>query len=161
MTVLKATALVGSLAGAVALGVVMRPYIIHDRPAAPEVAATAPAPASTTSHATPASDRLADRAASAGITQALVARVKPLLKSGTDMHLAMDGFTTGEQFAAVARASNNLDIPFVLLKHRVLNEHMTLSGAIKASRPEIAADIEATRARAEARADVVATMNSL
>jgi hypothetical protein len=161
MTVLKATALAGSLVGAVALGVVIRPYVVHDLPAAATPAVTAPASTLAASHAKPASEALVDRAASAGITQALVARVKPLLKSGTDMNLAMAGFTKGQEFAAVAHAADNLDIPFVLLKHRMLDEHMTLSGAIKASRPDVAADIEATRARAEARADVVATMNSL
>jgi len=84
-------------------------------------------------------------------------RVKPLLKRGTDMNLAAQGFNKAEDFAAVAHAANNCDIPFVLLKHRVLNEHMTLARAINASRPMLAADVEAGRALAEGRSDVAAT----
>ena len=54
----------------------------------------------------------------------------------------------------VAYAARNTDIPFVLLKHRVLTEQMSLARAIGASRPELDAAAEVNRARAEAKADL-------
>ncbi len=163
MTALKTTVLLGSIAGAFALGVATRPYIVHDQPVAvaPAITQVAPAAAPMPVAPKPASARIADRAATAEITQALVVRVKPLLKTGTNMTIAMQGFTRGEDFAAVAHAANNLDIPFMVLKHRVLDQHMSLAKAIHDSRPDLTAEIEANRARAEARSDVVATMNEL
>lgn len=159
MTVLKASALLVALLGAAAIGVVARPYIIHDRPAD----TVAVAPAMPAAESRPVVKKTSEpiavvRAASVKeVTPALQDRVKPLLKRGTDMNLAVQGFSKAEDFAAVAHAANNCDIPFVLLKHRVLNEHMTLAHAIGVSRPMIAADVEAGRARAEARSDVAAT----
>lgn len=159
MTVLKASALLVALLGAAAIGVVARPYIIHDRPA--DTVAVAPAMPAAESRPVvkKASEPIAVvRAASVKeVTPALQDRVKPLLKRGTDMNLAVQGFNKAEDFAAVAHAANNCDIPFVLLKHRVLNEHMTLARAIGVSRPMIAADVEAGRALAEGRSDVAAT----
>lgn len=158
MTVLKASALLVALVGAAAIGVVARPYIVHDRPA--DTVAVAPAtPAAEARPAkAPSQSIAAVRAASVvDVTPALQHRVKPLLKPGVDMDLAAQGFRKAEDFAAVAHAANNCDIPFVLLKHRVLNEHMTLARAIHTSRPMIAADVEAGRARAEGRSDVAAT----
>jgi hypothetical protein len=163
MTVLKTSALVAALVGAAAIGVVARPYIIHDRPA-DSIAAAPATPAEDSRPAkvvkAPAPSVAVVRASNvtiAQVTPALQDRVKHLLKSGTDMDIAADGFTKAEDFAAVAHAANNCDIPFVLLKHRLLDEHMTLARAIQTSRPMIAADVEANRARAEARADVAAT----
>ena len=160
MTVLKTSALIVALLGAAAIGVVARPYIIHERPAETIAAApaVAPAVASRPVVKTPTEPMAVVRTASVTeVTPALQDRVKPLLKRGTDMNLAVEGFNKAEDFAAVAHAANNCDIPFVLLKHRVLNEHMTLAKAIQESRPMVAADVEAGRARAEARADVAAT----
>lgn len=162
MTVLKTSALIVALLGAAAIGVVARPYIVHDRPADTIAAAPAVAP-DVESRPRPAVKAPTEpvafvRTASVKeVTSALQDRVKPLLKRGTDMDMAVQGFSKAEDFAAVAHAANNCDIPFVLLKHRVLNEHMTLAKAIQVSRPMIAADVEAGRARAEARADVAAT----
>ena len=158
MTVLKTFALFVALLGAAAVGVVARPYIIHDRPA--ETVAVAPAiPAAEPRVAkAPSQPIAAARAAKvAEVTPLLQDRVKPLLKHGTDMNMAAQGFSKAEDFAAVAHAANNCDIPFVLLKHRVLDEHMTLARAIETYRPMVAADVEANRARAEARSDVAAT----
>ena len=70
------------------------------------------------------------------------------------MSLAAEGFRNAEQFAAVAHAARNTEIPFVLLKHRVLNEGKTLATAIRESQPTINAETEATRAVAEARSDL-------
>lgn len=158
MTVLKTSALVASLAGAFAIGVVVRPYVMPEHPVSTPPTVVA-APAAESHAAKSAVPTLATRAAGAKVTPELMTRVKPLLHQGADMTLAAQGFTSGEQFAAVAHASNNLDIPFVLLKHKVVDEHMTLARAIHASVPAVFAQIEASRALAEARSDVVATMN--
>jgi hypothetical protein len=80
--------------------------------------------------------------------------VKPLLTFGTDVNKAADGFNTAEQFVTVAYAAKNTEVPFVLLKHRVLNEDQSLAEAIRASKPDLDASLEAERARIEARADL-------
>ncbi len=80
--------------------------------------------------------------------------VKPILRSGTDINIAAEGFRTPEQFVAVARAARNLDIPFMPLKHDVLDRHMTLAQAIHAYKPNAKATLEADRAMAEARAAI-------
>lgn len=79
-----------------------------------------------------------------------------VLAQGTDVAKAARGFRTAEQFASVAYASRNTGVPFVVLKHRVLDEDRTLASAIRESRPAISADIEAERARAEARSTMAA-----
>lgn len=89
------------------------------------------------------------------VTQPKLAdRVQPLLQRGADVQLAAEGFRTPELFAAVAHASHNLEVPFVVLKHRVLKEGMTLSKAIAATRPDVNANEHASQAMAAARADV-------
>jgi hypothetical protein len=90
----------------------------------------------------------------------LHARMKPVLASGTKMPLAVEGFTDAEQFAALAHAARNTQVPFILLKHRVLNEGQSLEEAIHASKPDIDAHTEALRARGEARADILAVSTS-
>jgi hypothetical protein len=85
----------------------------------------------------------------------LHARIKPVLARGTKLPLAVEGFTDAEQFAALAHASRNTQVPFILLKHRVLNEGRSLEDAIRASRPEIDARVEALKAKGEARADIL------
>ena len=86
----------------------------------------------------------------------LHARMKPVLARGTKITLAADGFTDAEQFATLAHAARNTQVPFILLKHRVLNEGQSLEDAIRASKPDIDAHTEALRARGEARADILA-----
>jgi hypothetical protein len=89
------------------------------------------------------------------VTQPRLAdRAQPLLQRGADVQLAAEGFRTPELFMAVAHASRNLEVPFVVLKHRVLNERMTLSKAIAAARPDVNAAEHASQAMAAARADV-------
>jgi len=83
-------------------------------------------------------------------------RLKPLLNEGADLNRAAEGFGDAEQFAAVAHAARNTEIPFVLLKHRVLTEHKTLTAAIRELKPDINALIEANRAQAEAKSDIAA-----
>jgi hypothetical protein len=86
----------------------------------------------------------------------LHARMKPVLARGTKLPLAVEGFTSAEQFATIAHAARNTQVPFTLLKHRVLIEGQSLEEAITASRPEIDARSEVQRAREEAKADIAA-----
>jgi hypothetical protein len=88
-------------------------------------------------------------------TQAeLHARLKPVLNRGTRMALAAQGFRDAEQFATVAHAARNTGVPFAVLKHRVLEEDQTLARAIRASKPDLDAEHEVTRARNAARFDI-------
>lgn len=83
-------------------------------------------------------------------------RMKPVLARGTRIPLAVEGFNDAEQFATLAHAARNTQVPFILLKHRVLTEGQSLEAAIRASKPEIDARQEAARARIEAKADIAA-----
>jgi hypothetical protein len=87
-------------------------------------------------------------------------KMKPVLARGTKMPLAVEGFTSAEQFATVAHAARNTQVPFILLKHRVLTEGQSLEEAIRASKPELDVKTEASRARSEAKADIAALTNS-
>ena len=157
MTVGKVSALTLSLIGALALGI----WIGHAawRPSAPHAALGTP-PA-VTAHAERA--RAARRAPRADehapstvpvSNPELHARLKPLLNRGTNMTAAADGFDDAGEFAAVAHAAQNTDVPFVVLKHRVLDEKKTLAAAIHESKPDLNARVEADRAWAEARSDL-------
>jgi hypothetical protein len=170
----KTAALTAGFIGVFALGVWTGPYVT-DR-TAPDAsaaivheAAPAPAPAEVRPASQPRdvvgttgfaarSDRAAEFApmkSAVGVTAPeLHSRLKPLLKSGANMEIAAEGFNSAEQFATVAHAAQNTDVPFMLLKHRVLNEGDTLVAAIRKSRPNADAVVEVDRARAEARADL-------
>jgi cytoskeletal protein RodZ len=84
----------------------------------------------------------------------LHARLKPVLNRGTRMELAAEGFRDAEQFATVAHAARNTGVPFVVLKHRVLEEDQTLARAIRESKPDLDAEHEVTRASNAARFDI-------
>jgi hypothetical protein len=84
----------------------------------------------------------------------LHARLKPVLNPGTRMADAASGFRDAEQFATIAHAARNTNVPFVVLKHRVLEEKQTLAHAILASRPDVDAAHEVLRARDAARFDI-------
>lgn len=83
-------------------------------------------------------------------------RMKPVLARGTKMPLAVEGFKDAEQFATLAHAAKNTQVPFILLKHRVLSEGQSLEAAIRASKPDADAKAEVTRAKAAAKADLSA-----
>ena len=85
-------------------------------------------------------------------------RLKPVLSRGTDLDKAADGFRDAEQFATVAHAAKNTDVPFMVLKHRVLNEGMPLSTAIHESNPYLDVSAAAQLARVEARKDIAAAL---
>lgn len=157
MTFGKAAGLSCAFLAAVALGVGISPYVI-DHPAATRDVAVADAavPSAEAGTAVPAAGRAARPTVPpmAASSPALHDRIKPLLNSGADMTLASADFASGEQFAAVAHASRNTEIPFMLLRHRVVVEGKSLADAIKESRPDVNAPIEAERAIAEARSDI-------
>jgi hypothetical protein len=81
-------------------------------------------------------------------------RMKPVLARGTKLPLAVEGFSSAEQFATLAHAAKNTQVPFILLKHRVLSEGQSLEQAIRASKPDLDTRAEAVRARDAARSDI-------
>lgn len=168
------TAAVLGLLGGAAIGVWMGAEMATPEPLTPVAAAVQPieAPAPDPVKATPRRarvTRVAPATASAETAEApklvmtipvsapeLHDRMKPVLARGTKIPLAVEGFKDAEQFATVAHAARNTQVPFILLKHRVLNEGQSLEDAIRASKPDIDAATEAKRARSEARSDIAA-----
>lgn len=84
----------------------------------------------------------------------LLGRLQPLLNKGADMNIAAEGFRDAETFAAVAHAARNTEVPFMVLKHQVVNKRRPLDRALAELKPTVNAPIEADRARAEARSDI-------
>jgi hypothetical protein len=179
MTVGKASALAAGFVGAVALGVAIGPTV-HDRwtdtPSVNEVATTtaapspepakAPRPARAVKPAAARADNDDMRPAEAKRPGAVASvpvtvwepelrdRVKKVLSPGTKMELAAEDFQSAEQFVTVAHAARNTGVPFILLKHRILNEQQTLAEAIHKSKPELDEKVEVARAREAARLDL-------
>jgi hypothetical protein len=179
MTVGKATALAAAFVGVFALGVAVGPSLwdlFSDQP--PRAAVEPAQPAATT---TPAAERAPARAparttprarttaparstASPASTAAssavpaseprLHARLKPVLNPGARMTVAADGFRSAEEFAAVAHAARNTNVPFMVLKHRVVEEGQTLEAALRDVKPDVDAKAEVARAQAAAKSDV-------
>jgi len=160
MSLLKASAISLGVAGAFVLGVWTSPYVRdvqpqtvavqNESPAAPAmepVRATRPS-ASTARAAAPATPRIA------ASHEQVKRHVKPLLNSGADMTIASAGFPDAEKFVTTAHAARNTQIPFVVLKDRVITKGQTLASAIRESKPELDATLEANRALAAARADL-------
>lgn len=158
MTTAKTLALTAGVAGAIALGVWAVPRIDMDRQNDPAPAVTESRPAETA----PAAKREAPRAARrAPATPAVAidapelhAKLKPVLNRGTKMTVAADGFSNAEQFATIAHAAKNTGVPFVVLKHRVLEEGKSLTAAIRESKPDLNAAAEVRKARSAAREDL-------
>jgi len=162
------------IAGAVALGVAFGPRLVHhdtDTVAvAPAVEAPAPVEAPSTRPITkprvkPTTEDTTvakgTRTIAPDVVKALPAsepelhaRLKPVLNQGARMTVAAEGFKDGEQFAAVAHAARNTEIPFMVLKYRVLEERKSLTEAIRDSRPDLDARHEALRAHDAARFDI-------
>ena len=82
------------------------------------------------------------------------ARLKPVLNPGAKMTVAAEGFRTAEEFAAVAHAARNTNVPFMVLKHRVVEEGQTLERALRDVKPDVDAKAEVARAQAAAKSDV-------
>ena len=172
MTIGKAAALTAGLVGAMALGVIVGPSITNrgNTMTAAPTASVAPAPETPAPAAAPASPRVtAERRAEIKVRENLAAmssaspelheRLKPVLNRGAKMEIAAQGFRDAEQFATVAHAARNTEVPFMVLKHRVLNEKQSLADAIAASKPNLDAKREAARARTAAREDIDAITN--
>ena len=178
MTVGKAAALTAGFLGAFAVGIAVGPSVREKlsvdgtRVAAPSVetattnasppTASAPAPAKTTrARATaaapkPAPSREATVSSVAVSEPRLHAQLKPVLNRGARMDVAAEGFRSAEEFATVAHAARNTNVPFMVLKHRVLIEGRTLADAIHEAKPEIDARAEVARAEVAAKSDLVA-----
>ena len=77
-----------------------------------------------------------------------------MLIPGSRLELAAADFDNSEQFVTVAHAARNTEVPFIVLKDRVLNQGQSLAGAIREFKPELDANAEVKRARAAARSDL-------
>jgi hypothetical protein len=181
MTVGKAAALTAGFVGAVALGVAVGPQIterMSDRdtasmqapaavsqPAQPEARARVNTRSATKN--APAAKASAPVAIAANAVRADEPRVhtilKPVLNRGTRMEVAAEGFLTAEEFATVAHAARNTQVPFMVLKHRVLSEKQpfteSIADAIQEYKPDLDAKAEVERARMEAKVDLAEISN--
>ena len=168
----QTSAAVLGLVGGVALGVWIGAEMTSGRVAEAPVAAVQPAETPAAEPVTVAPRRAARvRLASAAAAPAEVPkllmtipvsapelhdRMKTVLARGTKIPMAVEGFKDAEQFATIAHAARNTQVPFILLKHRVLAEGQSLEDAIRASKPHLDAATEVARARSEARNDIAA-----
>ena len=183
MTVGKAGLITAGLVGVVALGVATGPTIrdswskMHASDttavsAPAESTAPAAAKASPARHARSSSPRTHDVAAvkkekapSNTIETVAVSvwepefrdRAKAVLNPGSKLELAAADFESPVQFMTVAHAARNTQVPFMVLKDRVLNQGQSLAQAIHEFKPDLDAKAEVTRARAAAREDVEST----
>jgi hypothetical protein len=180
MSFAKGIALVLGFVAAVALGVWIGPHITH-RGAADATASSQTSvntgvndlPAATVKRvpSTPRAATKQRKAAEAiavrksiGTTPRAVSviaptlhdRLKPLLNKGANMDRASEDFGDAEQFAAVAHAARNTDIPFMVLKHRIVYERTSLEAAIQELKPDLNAAVEARRAHMQAKSDISA-----
>ena len=186
MTVGKAAALTVGFVGAVALGVAIGPSVrsgMSDMTDRTHVGSTTDSKAPATEPARTAADRPRAKAAPAPVakmkadtdegTPVAVAanavradeprvqqRLKPVLNRGANMQIAAEGFLTAEEFATVAHAARNTQVPFMVLKHHVLNEKQpvtdSVAEAIREFKPELDAKAEVARAQRQAREDLAA-----
>ena len=163
MTTAKTLALTAGLAGAIALGVWAVPRVMDN-----QARSTDTAVAEVAEPAAPVAGKASARRRAAAVSTvamlpasapALHKTLKPVLNRGTKMDVAAEGFSSAEQFATVAYASRNTEVPFMVLKHRVLEERKSLAAAIRESKPGINAAAEVLKARAEARRDVAALVS--
>jgi hypothetical protein len=168
MSPAKTAGLTAGFLGAFGLGVLVSPMIMDQRSDVAPVAVAQPT-AEPAAAAVPAKTARPVRPARPGFAAnrpivieqpathpELHQRLKPVLNRGTNMNKAADGFRNAEEFAMVAHASRNTEVPFMLLKQRVLEQNMSLDEAIRASKPEIDVAGAVREAKAEALADVKA-----
>jgi len=176
MTFGKATALTAGLVGAIALGVWAGPYLTHRADTTKSESAVQASPSTPHPELAQATAARRSRNAVAGSkpvaahpepaistakpamipvsTPELHRRLKPLLNSGAKMTLVAEGFENAEVFAATVHASKNTSVPFMVLKHHVVDEGKSLKSAIQAAKPGADASFEADLARSEARSDL-------
>jgi hypothetical protein len=170
MTLGKATAVAIALVAALGLGIWIGPHVTSAVKSGPSAAASTgvvkgnglPKERQSTARETTASNKpsgakavnLKTPDAVPASAENVQAHVKPLLNRGANLQMASEGFRDAEQFVTIAHAARNTEIPFILLKHRVLTEKKSLATAIRESKPGLDSSIEANRARAEARSDM-------
>ena len=175
MTAGKASALAAGFVGALALGIAIGATMDDkwSNPTTTQTAVTenapAPAPAAEPARkprpapAKAAANRVRPAPAPAGSVTTVAVdmwepelrdRAKAVLNPGTKIDMAAADFATAEEFMTVAHAARNTAVPFMVLKHRVLNEQRSLAEAIHESKPDLDAKAEAERALEAARADV-------
>ena len=163
MTTAKTVALTVGLAGAIALGVWVAPRVMNRETPSAALAADVAEPAAPVVEKAPSAPRRATAvdkvAALPASAPAVHDRLKPILNRGTKVEIAAQGFSSAEQFATVAYAARNTEVPFMVLKHRVLDEGKTLAAAIRESKPDVNAVAEVRRARAAARQDISALVS--
>jgi len=162
VTTAKTLALTAGLAGAIALGVWAVPRVMENERSSEAPVADIAEPARPVAEKASAPRRVA-RVSKVAVLPASAPAVqetlKPILNRGTKMEVAAEGFSSAEQFATVAYAARSTGVPFVVLKHRVLEERKSLAAAIRESKPGINAAAEVLRARAAARRDVAALVS--
>jgi hypothetical protein len=182
MTLTKGFALALGFAAAMALGVWIGPHITHrgttvndstaaateqpvagvdvDKEQTARDARRAPSSRASAKHTTAAATPKTPTPAGAtpltvpAAAPALHERLKPLLNKGADMGVASQDFRDAEQFAAVAHAARNTEVPFMVLKHRIVEEGKSLEDAIREFKPDLNARVEARRAHAQAKSDI-------
>ena len=81
-------------------------------------------------------------------------RLTTMLDRDVRVAEAARGFNDPVLFAAVVHASDNLNVPFILLKERVLTRGSSLLDAIRAVKPNVDAGSEARRAYHQGRRSV-------
>jgi hypothetical protein len=162
MTLGKATLLTIGLAGALAVGIGLS-IANHRESTTPDSATVAYAPAApiaTERSTKPTSAGRADAVSPvtmrhvSPLSPELEHRLKPLLNRGTNIDSAAEGFKDWRDFATIAHASHNTQVPFMVLKHHVLNEGRTLESVISEFKPDLNAKAEASRAREQASQDL-------
>jgi hypothetical protein len=178
MTVAKTGLLTAGIVAVFSLGVVTSPTIRDSwsrinapeaTAAAPAVESSAPAPvkagrpgsrarsSSSGAHAAVTTKTASDTVRTVPVSvwePELRDRVKAVLNPGARLEIAAEDFGEAEQFITVAHAARNTQVPFMVLKDRVLNRDQSLAEAIHEFRPELDAKAEVRRARDAARADL-------
>lgn len=173
MTLGKAGLITAGLVGVVALGIAAGPTLqqtwpTKDAPVARAIEPSAPPPATArpAPRARPASARKSEVATAKKESNAIETvavsvwepqlrkRVKAVLNPGAKLEIAAADFASAEQFVTVAHAARNTEVPFMVLKDRVLNQGQSLAQAIHEFKPELDAKAEVTRAHAAAREDL-------
>lgn len=145
-----------AVAGVIASGFILANCNRNEAPEPDATVSAAPAPVVEPAKLPPAPAPVVTKAVILETATPNVAdKAKAVLAQGTDVDSAIRGFHSPQEFLAVAYASKNLGVPFVLLKDRVLTQKMTLARAITAtSKNTVNATLEAQRAELEARADL-------
>jgi hypothetical protein len=151
-----------------ALGIFVSPYLksrvgnpptdttsvteVADQPAASPGVSHLP-PAGTPTRI-PAGTRALNRKGVMSFTPELERRLQSILNRGADIAIASDGFRDPEQFAEVAHAARNTNVPFMVLRHAVVDQRQSLTAAIHTFKPDVDASAQAELARGQAKADI-------